>query len=101
MGGVFGATFRGLFVFAYDVLGDRAPLPAEDLPRAAETCTVSLPCRFRTMPRTCAPDFAPLDTWAMPSADFRRLPGRSPSCCAQRRVGTLALAPYRNLGLSN
>ena len=28
---LFGAGFRGLFVFAYDVLGDRAPLPAEEL----------------------------------------------------------------------
>ena len=26
-----GGGFRGLFVFAYDVLGDRAPLPAEEL----------------------------------------------------------------------
>src|SRR4030042_1608751 len=28
---LFGASFRGLFVFAYDVPGDRAPLPAEEL----------------------------------------------------------------------
>ena len=28
---LFGATFCGLFVFAYDVLGRRAPLPAEQL----------------------------------------------------------------------
>ena len=28
---LFGPSFRGLFVFAYDVLGDRAPLPAEEL----------------------------------------------------------------------
>ena len=28
---LFGANFRGLFVFAYHVLGDRAPLPAEQL----------------------------------------------------------------------
>ncbi len=28
---LFGDRFRGLFVFAYDVLGDRSPLPAEQL----------------------------------------------------------------------
>ena len=28
---LFGDRFRGLFVFAYHVLGDRAPLPAEQL----------------------------------------------------------------------
>jgi hypothetical protein len=30
-GGLFGENFRGLFVFAYDVLGDRDPLPSEQL----------------------------------------------------------------------
>ena len=28
---LFGPRFSGLFVFAYNVLGDRAPLPAEQL----------------------------------------------------------------------
>src|SRR4029079_9974287 len=28
---LFGERFQGLFVFAYDVLGDRSPLPAEQL----------------------------------------------------------------------
>jgi len=28
---LFGESFRGLFVFAYDILGERAPLPLEEL----------------------------------------------------------------------
>jgi hypothetical protein len=70
---LFGATFRGLFVFAYDVLGDRSPLPAEEL----------FECRgglygFIAVPLTDYASHAhPIsprwDTWAMPAGDFRRL----------------------------
>ena len=69
---LFGANFCGLFVFAYDVLGDRAPLPAEEL----------FPCRGNVYGFIAVPlsDYAahahPIsprwDTWAMPSVEFRR-----------------------------
>ena len=70
---LFGASFRGLFVFAYQVLGDRAPLPAEEL----------FPCRGSLYGFVAVPlsDYAahahPIsprwDTWAMPAGYFRRL----------------------------
>jgi hypothetical protein len=70
---LFGENFRGLFVFAYDILGDRAPLPAEQL----------FECRgrlygFVAVPLTEYAGSAHLisprwDTLAMPSADFRRI----------------------------
>ena len=69
---LFGTNFRGLFVFAYEVLGDRA-LPAEE----------SFACRGNLYGFIAVPlsDYAvhahPIsprwDTWAMPAGDFRRL----------------------------
>lgn len=70
---LFGGGFSGLFVFAYDVLGDRAPLPREKLfehrgnlygfvaVRLADYCDHA---------RQISPSW---DTVAMPTADFRRL----------------------------
>jgi hypothetical protein len=68
---LFGSNFHGLFVFAYDVLGDRAPLPAEEL----------FQCRgklygFIAVPLSAYLGHARLisprwDTLAMPAAKFR------------------------------
>ena len=69
---LFGSNFRSLFVFAYDVLGNRSPLPTDEL----------FSCRGRLYGFIAVPlaDFAaharPIsprwDTWAMPADDFRR-----------------------------
>jgi hypothetical protein len=70
---LFGATFRGLFVFAYDVLGDRAPLPAEEMfeHRGNLYGFVAVPLGdYAAHARPISPRW---DTWAMPTADFRRL----------------------------
>ncbi|MGW8256233.1 MAG: HYExAFE family protein [Thermoguttaceae bacterium] len=70
--GLFGENFHGLFVFAYDILGDRAPLPAEELfeQRGKLYGFIAVPLaayigRARRISRRW-------DTLAMPSADFRR-----------------------------
>ncbi len=70
---LFGANFRGLFVFAYDVLGDRAPLPAEELFawRGSLYGFIAVPLSdYAAHARPISPRW---DTWAMPAADFRRL----------------------------
>jgi len=70
---LFGAGFCGLFVFAYDVLGDRSPLPARQL---FEHCgnlygfvAVRL-CDYLAHARRISPSW---DTVAMPTAEFRHL----------------------------
>jgi hypothetical protein len=70
---LFGENFRGLFVFAYDVLGDRAPLPAEEMfeHRGSLYGFVAVPLNeFAAHARPISPRW---DTWAMPTADFRRM----------------------------
>jgi hypothetical protein len=70
---LFGETFRGLFVFAYDVLGDRAPLPSEQLFEfrgkwygfVAIALLDYVEHAHQISPRW--------DTLAMPTAEFRRL----------------------------
>lgn len=69
---LFGANFCGLFVFAYDVLGDRAPLPAEQLfeHRGKLYGFVAVPLSaYAGHARPISPRW---DTLAMPAAAFRR-----------------------------
>ncbi len=70
---LFGGKFTSLLVFAYDVLGDRAPLPAEQLfaYRGALYGFVGLKLdeyAFHARPISLA-----WDTVAMPTVEFRRL----------------------------
>ena len=70
---LFGPSFRALFVFAYDVLGNRAPLPAEELfdYRGSLYGFVAVPLSdYAAHARPISPRW---DTWAMPAGDFRRL----------------------------
>jgi hypothetical protein len=69
---LFGDSFRGLFVFAYQVLGDRAPLPAEELfaCRGSRYGFVAVTLSdYAARARPISPRW---DTWALPAADFRR-----------------------------
>ena len=71
--GLFGDRFRGLFVFAYDVLGDRSPLPAEQLFEHRGKLYGFVAVRlsdYAAGARCISPSW---DTVALPSADFRRL----------------------------
>jgi hypothetical protein len=70
---LFGQNFQGLFVFAYDVLGDRAPLAMEQLfeHRGGLYGFVAVPLsNYAEYSRPISPRW---DTVAMPTADFRRL----------------------------
>ena len=70
---LFGAGFRGLFVFAYDVLGDRAPLPAEELFRCRGSLYGFIAVQLADYAAHAHPISPRWDTWAMPAGDFRRL----------------------------
>ncbi|HEY4759279.1 MAG TPA: HYExAFE family protein [Thermoguttaceae bacterium] len=69
---LFGANFRGLFVFAYDVLGDRSPLSAEELFEHNKKLYgfVAVPLgAYLGHAHIISPRW---DTLAMPTAEFRR-----------------------------
>lgn len=70
---LFGGNFRGLFVFAYNILGDRAPLPPEQLFQYRDSLYGFVGIRlddYMGWAHTISPSW---DTVAMPTADFRRL----------------------------
>jgi hypothetical protein len=70
---LFGEQFGGLFVFAYNVVGDRAPLPRERLFsfRGSLYGFVGISLgKYALHARPISPKW---DTLAMPSAEFRRL----------------------------
>lgn len=70
---LFGERFGGLFVFAYNIVGDRAPLPRERLfafrGNLYGFVGISLG-KYALHARPISPKW---DTLAMPSATFRRL----------------------------
>jgi len=70
---LFGETFRGLFVFAYDVLGDRAPLPAEQLFEYRGSLYGFVAVRLSDYAGRARPISPSWDTLAMPTAEFRHL----------------------------
>jgi hypothetical protein len=70
---LFGETFRGLFVFAYNILGDRAPLPYEQLFQFRENLYGFVAVRLDDYAGHARPISPSWDTLAMPAADFRRL----------------------------
>jgi hypothetical protein len=70
---LFGESFRGLFVFAYNIVGDRAPLPADQLfeHRGALYGFVGIElAEYAALSHPISPSW---DTVAMPTAEFRRL----------------------------
>lgn len=70
---LFGESFRGLLVFAYNVVGDRAPLPPEQLfeHRGGLYGFVAIElAEYAALGHPISPSW---DTVAMPTADFRRL----------------------------
>lgn len=70
---LFGNNFRGLFVFAYDVLGDRSPLPAEELFEYRGNLYGFIAVPLSDYAAHAHPISPRWDTWAMPAGDFRRL----------------------------
>jgi hypothetical protein len=70
--GLFGASFRGLFVFAYDVLGDRSPLKAEELFEHRGSLYGFVAVTLSDYAGHAHPISPRWDTWAMSAGDFRR-----------------------------
>ncbi len=70
--GLFGASFRGLFVFAYDVLGDRSPLRAEELFEHRGSLYGFVAVTLSDYAGHAHPISPRWDTWAMSAGDFRR-----------------------------
>ena len=70
---LFGQGFCGLFVFAYNILGDRAPLPYEQLFIFRDRAYAFVAVRLADYAGHARPISAKWDTLAMPAADFRRL----------------------------
>ncbi len=69
---LFGGGFCGLFVFAYDILGDRAPLPDNQLFEHRSRLYGFVAVRlsdYTSHARKISPSW---DTVAMPTAEFRR-----------------------------
>ena len=70
---LFGSGFCGLFVFAYNIVGDRAPLPAEQLFEYREALYGFLGIALVDYATRCHPISPRWDTLAMPTAEFRQL----------------------------
>ncbi len=70
---LFGQGFQGLFVFAYDVLGDRSPLPEEQLFEYRDNLYGFIAVRLSDYAAYAHQISPSWDTVAMPTADFRRL----------------------------
>ena len=85
---LFGPNFRGLFVFAYDVLGDRSPLPAEELFQCRGCLYGFIGVPLSDYAAHAHPISPRWDTWAMSAGDFRRL--------ARPLTALLGLRPAEN-----
>ncbi len=70
---MFGPTFQGLFVFAYNVLGERAPLPAEQLFAFRGLVYAFLGVGLKDYAYHARPISSAWETVAMPTKEFRRL----------------------------
>ncbi len=69
---LFGGGFHSLLVFAYDVLGDRAPLPAEQLFEHRGALYGFVALRLEDYAFHARPISLAWDTVAMPTAIFRQ-----------------------------
>ncbi len=70
---LFGDSFRALFVFAYNIVGDRAPLPAEQLFEHRDGLYAFLGVLLADYAAGAHPVSEAWDTVAMPVEEFRRL----------------------------
>jgi hypothetical protein len=70
---LFGPSFHGLFVFAYNILGDRAPLAPEELFEHRGSLYGFVAVGLSDYAARCHPISPRWDTVAMPTAEFRSL----------------------------
>jgi hypothetical protein len=71
--GLFGVGFCAIFVFAYNVVGDRAPLPPEQLFEFRGSLYGFVAIRLAEYAARAHPISPRWDTVAMPTDEFRRL----------------------------
>ncbi len=71
--GLFGESFHALFVFAYEVLADRAPLPEAQLFEYRKSLYGFVGVRLRDYAAAAHIISPKWDTVAMPTAEFRRI----------------------------
>ncbi len=71
--GLFGVGFCAIFVFAYNVVGDRAPLPPEQLFEFHGSLYGFVAIRLAEYAARAHPISPRWDTVAMPVEEFRRL----------------------------
>jgi hypothetical protein len=70
---LFGRQFVAMFVFAYNIVGDRAPLPAEQLFEFRDALYGFLAVRLVEYEAAARPISPAWDTVAVPAAEFRRM----------------------------
>jgi hypothetical protein len=70
---LFGGQFGSLFVFAYNVVGDRSPLPAQDLFEFRGGLYAFVGIQLSEYARHARPISPRWDTLAMPTVQFRQL----------------------------
>jgi len=70
---LFGERFQALFVFAYNIRGDRAPLAAEELFSFRDRLYGFVAIRLDQYACYARPISPRWDTWAMPVKQFRQL----------------------------
>jgi hypothetical protein len=70
---LFGRRFAGLFVFAYNIVGDQAPLPPERLFEFREALYGFVAIRLADYATAARPISPAWETLAVPTAEFRRL----------------------------
>ena len=73
---LFGPGFQGLFVFAYQIVGDRSPLPAEQLFQYHDRLYGFVGITLDDYSRAARPLSTAWDTLSAPAASFRKLPRR-------------------------
>jgi hypothetical protein len=69
---LFGARSQGLFVFAYLIVGERAPLPADQLFTFRGRSYGFVAMRLQDYVSLARPLSARWDTWSVPATQFRR-----------------------------
>ncbi len=69
---LFGAGFQGLFVFAYQIVGDRSPLPVEQLFHYHDRLYGFVGVTLDDYARMARPLSAAWDTLSAPAASFRK-----------------------------
>lgn len=68
---LFGSGFQGLFVFAYQIVGDRSPLPVEQLFQCHDRLYGFVGIRLDDYARLARPLSSAWDTMSAPGASFR------------------------------